>query len=130
MATERGLDLGDVHATGPKGIITKEDILNAKPSPTRTESPVSASKPKESAAVVQQPVQGVDYVDIPLTQMRRVIAKRLLESKTTIPGIYFTVDCDLTEIDHLRQTLKASGTKVEKYASIDLHDCQSLGLCQ
>lgn len=52
------------------------------------------------------------YTDIPVTQIRRIIAERLSESKSTIPHIYFSADVHLDAIGPLREALKSQGTKV------------------
>ncbi len=51
------------------------------------------------------------YLPPPL-QVRKIIAKRLLESKTTIPHMYVSADVDLTAVNQLRESLKAQGIKV------------------
>lgn len=53
-----------------------------------------------------------DYIDIPLTNMRRTIARRLTESKSTIPHSYAITDCNMTSLLRLRRDLKAEGIKV------------------
>lgn len=71
-----------------------------------------------SPAGVSAPVipAGAAYVDIPVTGVRGVIAKRLLESKTTIPHYYLTVDCNVDKILELRarfnKSLEKSGAKL------------------
>ena len=56
--------------------------------------------------------EGPEYVDIPTTNMRKVIARRLLESKTTVPHMYASVDILLDDVLRMRKTLAAAGTKV------------------
>lgn len=123
--------MDQVVPTGQRGIITKDDILALilhKTTNTKTnksiedktqakdQDPVkkqtSQGVPDKTSEVVKEAEKGTGFVDLPLTQMRRVIAERLVLSKHTIPGIYLTIDCNLTEIEQLRQTLKNSGTKV------------------
>ena len=57
-------------------------------------------------------MQGERYRDIPVSQIRKIIAQRLLESKTTVPHYYVRATADLEAVTMLRQTLKAQGTKV------------------
>jgi pyruvate dehydrogenase E2 component (dihydrolipoamide acetyltransferase) len=71
-----------------------------------------------ASAGVSAPVMpaGAAYVDIPVSGVRGVIAKRLLESKTTIPHYYLTVDCNVDKILELRarfnKSLEKSGAKL------------------
>lgn len=54
----------------------------------------------------------MDYVDIPTTNIRRVIARRLVESKKTIPALYVRAEVDLDPVNALRGQLKAGEKKV------------------
>lgn len=77
MAEERGIDLNTVSGTGDNGRIIKRDIENHVP-----------SAPAASASVL-----GTEsYEDIPVTQMRKTIAKRLAQSKFTAPHFYLTME--------------------------------------
>lgn len=77
----------------------------------------SKSKPAKEA---QQPAagqagrkgRGVRYTDNPNSQMRKIIAQRLLESKQTIPSLYVTATADIDAVATLRQQLKDQGKKV------------------
>lgn len=119
------LDPSSVTATGPKGIITKGDVLEAVSSgvvraPAQPSTPVAA-KESESHRVetVAQPdvEEEKDYVDIPTTNMRKIIARRLLESKTTVPHMYIAADVVLDKILAMRKSLAANGIK------ISVNDC-------
>lgn len=106
MATEAGLDLRKVKGSGPGGRIIKRDIEEAldsgaataqapaaeAPKPATAPAPVQPSAPAP-APVAAAPAGGADKT-IPLTNMRRIIAERLLQSKTTIPHFYLTISVD------------------------------------
>src|SRR5688500_340563 len=85
LAAEAGLELRSVQGSGPGGRITKRDIEAAatQPAPAAGRAPARA-------------VSGADYEDIPLTQMRKTIAKRLATSLGPIPTFYLTIEVDMT----------------------------------
>jgi pyruvate dehydrogenase E2 component (dihydrolipoamide acetyltransferase) len=89
LAAEKGIDLKAVQGSGDDGRITKKDIENFKPS----------SQPQGKAIQQQRPgaPQQAQLIseDIPVSQMRKVIAKRLAESKFTAPHFYLTMSIDM-----------------------------------
>jgi len=111
-----------VAGTGPRGLVTKGDALAAaaggglKPSVSEKKkaaaAPANPSPASPPAAAPPASEDPAEYVDIPMTQMRRVIASRLLESKTTIPAMYMRMEVPLDEVTAMRNTLKEQGTKV------------------
>jgi len=91
LAKEKGVDLSLVHGTGDGGRIVKTDIDNFK-SPAQ---PAASSETKQSH-VLTPVVSGVEsYTDIPNSQMRGVIAKRLGESKFSAPHFYLTMEINM-----------------------------------
>lgn len=101
LATEKGIELSDIVGTGPNNRITKADVESHKP----------AAKPKRSAApaeTVAAPVSSTGaYTDIPLSNIRKVIATRLTESKQQIPHYYLTVEANVDKVMKLRQHLNS-----------------------
>jgi len=96
LAAEKGLDLKLIQGTGPHGRIIRADVEEA---PTRP-----ALSP--TLSVVQPaPDTGAAYDAIPNSNMRKVIARRLTESKQTVPHFYLTVDCELDELLALRKKI-------------------------
>ncbi|MET0393633.1 MAG: pyruvate dehydrogenase complex dihydrolipoamide acetyltransferase, partial [Chitinophagaceae bacterium] len=89
LAAEKGIDLKSVQGSGDGGRITKQDIDSYKPA-AKTEAPAE-SKPAAPAA----PAGQVSYEEVPVSQMRKVIAKRLAESKFTAPHFYLTMAIDM-----------------------------------
>lgn len=105
IAADKGIDLAGLTGTGPNGRIVKADLEGAKAAPT----PVAATAPK---APTPAPVAAIE-TDIPhevvkLSNMRKTIARRLTESKQTVPHIYLTVDVRLDALLKLRGELNAS----------------------
>jgi pyruvate dehydrogenase E2 component (dihydrolipoamide acetyltransferase) len=117
MAQQAGLDLGTIRGSGPQGRIVKSDIEAAL-------SPAHAAPPPAPAqsATAPQPVPAVPllskervvalagnppYSERPLNAMRRVIARRLTESKQTVPHFYLTIDCEIDALLKVRAELNA-----------------------
>lgn len=89
LAAEKGIDLKGVSGSGDGGRITKQDVDNYKPA-ARQETPAAS---KGSAPVA--PAGQVSFDEVPVSQMRKVIAKRLAESKFTAPHFYLTMAIDM-----------------------------------
>jgi 2-oxoglutarate dehydrogenase E2 component (dihydrolipoamide succinyltransferase) len=107
MAREHNIDLGQVSGSGLGGRITKQDVLafieghGAPPSPATT---ASASSP----APAPQRVASVPGDLVPLTQMRRIIAQRMIESRRTSAHVHCMFEVDITSIVHLRNKTKSA----------------------
>jgi pyruvate dehydrogenase E2 component (dihydrolipoamide acetyltransferase) len=101
IAEAQGLDIQTITGTGPEGRITKEDVER-----TIAEKTQAAPAPVKAEAG-REPERGTEgYEDIELTQMRRVIAQRLQESKATAPHFYVDVTADATALKQLKQDLQ------------------------
>ncbi|MEK6540992.1 MAG: pyruvate dehydrogenase complex dihydrolipoamide acetyltransferase [Pseudomonadota bacterium] len=103
LAATQGIDLSGVTGSGPGGRIVKADLAGAQPSAARAE-PVEASR----AAPATIPDYGIPHEAVKLSGMRKTIARRLTESKQTVPHIYLTVDIRLDALLKLRGELNAS----------------------
>lgn len=107
LAMEKGIDLTQIKGTGPEGRITKKDIDTFVPQKVITPSPAMAAAPSPvatpSPAVAAVPT-GV-FTDIPISNIRKVIAQRLLQSKQTIPHYYLSIDVNVGEVLQLRKEL-------------------------
>jgi pyruvate dehydrogenase E2 component (dihydrolipoamide acetyltransferase) len=91
LAKEKGIDLSQVHGSGDNGRITKADIDNFKPSQQAAAASQQSAKPAAQPVVSGQ--EG--YRDIDNSQMRKVIAKRLGESKFSAPHFYLTMEINM-----------------------------------
>ncbi len=92
LATEKGLDLSRISGTGPGGRIVAEDVENA---------PAGGGGGGGSLGLLPSPAAAGDE-SIKLSGMRRVIAERLLESKTTIPHFYLNIELDAEPLMNMR----------------------------
>jgi pyruvate dehydrogenase E2 component (dihydrolipoamide acetyltransferase) len=91
LAKEKGIDLSQVQGSGDNGRITKSDIDNFKPMQQQAASSQPSAKPATQPIVSGQ--EG--YHDIDNSQMRKVIAKRLGESKFSAPHFYLTMEINM-----------------------------------
>ncbi|CAK6449510.1 unnamed protein product [Pipistrellus nathusii] len=134
------LDASQGTATGPRGIFTKEDavklvqlkqagkVTETRPTPAppvAPTAPLPAKAPAPAAAPPSyprpmippvstpgQPNVAGTFTEIPASNIRRVIAKRLTESKSTVPHAYATADCDVGAVLKVRQNLVKDDIKV------------------
>jgi pyruvate dehydrogenase E2 component (dihydrolipoamide acetyltransferase) len=120
MAQQAGLDLAAITGSGPQGRIVKVDIeaalsggraTPAAARPILQPQPAPAAAPAAAPALSKERVLALagnpPYTERPLTAMRRVIARRLTESKQTVPHFYLTVDCEIDELLKFRSELNA-----------------------
>ena len=96
IAKEKGIDLSQVSGSADGGRIIKKDIENFKPAAAAPAKAAEASAPAEKAAPVLAAYIGEEkYTEKPVSQMRKVIAKRLSESLFTAPHFYLTMSIDM-----------------------------------
>jgi pyruvate dehydrogenase E2 component (dihydrolipoamide acetyltransferase) len=120
LAKEAGLDLSAVSGSGPHGRIVKTDVEKAAASGGAKAAPSAAAaagapapalaKGQSDEAVLKLFEQG-SYELVPHDGMRKVIAKRLVESKQTVPHFYVSVDCELDTLLALRAQLNAAASE-------------------
>jgi pyruvate dehydrogenase E2 component (dihydrolipoamide acetyltransferase) len=105
LAAEKGIDLKAVQGSGDDGRITKKDIENFKPS-SQPAPAQAADRGSQGARSQQAAPQGqVSFDEVPVTQMRKVIAKRLAESKFTAPHFYLTMSINMDKAVESRAKL-------------------------
>jgi len=97
IAKDKGIDLAQVAGSAEGGRIIKKDIENFKPAvvPAKTDAAPAASEKAGAAPVIPTYVGEVKFTEQPVSQMRKVIAKRLAESLFTAPHFYLTVSIDM-----------------------------------
>jgi pyruvate dehydrogenase E2 component (dihydrolipoamide acetyltransferase) len=99
LAAERGVDLASLGGSGPGGRIIKRDVEGA---------PGMSAAPAGARAPVRAATDG-DYRDVPLTQIRKTIARRLSESIGPIPTFYLTAEFDLERASEMRTAMAELG---------------------
>jgi len=90
LASEKGIDISKVQGSGDNGRIIKQDVDNYKAG-----SEPAKAETKSSSSIPQVPAGKESYEEVPVSQMRKVIAKRLAESKFTSPHFYVTMAIDM-----------------------------------
>ncbi|XP_048838717.1 dihydrolipoyllysine-residue acetyltransferase component of pyruvate dehydrogenase complex, mitochondrial [Brienomyrus brachyistius] len=106
LAAEKGIDLSQVSGSGPDGRISKKDIegfVPPKVAPAVPAAPGAPSLGVPTPAVAAVPTG--TFTDIPITNIRRVIAQRLMQSKQTIPHYYLSVNIKMDQVLDLRKEL-------------------------
>nr|KJB73419.1 hypothetical protein B456_011G233300 [Gossypium raimondii] len=117
LISEYGLDASSLKASGPHGTLLKGDVLAAiksgkgspKISPSEKSKPSPQTSSQKSPSVRPEskaPQQSDSFEDLPNTQIRKVIARRLLESKQTTPHLYLSSDVVLDPLLSFRKELK------------------------
>ncbi|MDP3079315.1 MAG: 2-oxo acid dehydrogenase subunit E2, partial [Brevundimonas sp.] len=127
IARENSIDISSIAGSGPHGRIVQADVQAAiaggakaapaaKAAPGATPAPApAAAKPMSDDAVLKLFEEG-SYELIPHDNMRKTIARRLVEAKSTIPHFYLTLDCDIDALLKLRGEINAAAPvqKTEK----------------
>ncbi|XP_076067374.1 pyruvate dehydrogenase protein X component-like isoform X3 [Oratosquilla oratoria] len=138
-----GLGEEQVPPSGPHGKLLKGDVLklvkekNIQPIALASVPPPEAPKPAAAApAPVATPAPvvkpGDGYQDIELTNMRRTIAKRLMQSKGSVAHSYGTIDCSVDKLVNMRKQFKKDGFKVSmndliiKAVAVALQQCPEM----
>ncbi|MBK7925058.1 MAG: 2-oxo acid dehydrogenase subunit E2 [Gemmatimonadetes bacterium] len=103
MAAEQGLDLARLQGSGPEGRIVVRDLAAAPP---------AASAPSTPGAVASWRPSGAAFTDVPLTQIRKTIARRLAESIGPVPTFYLTTEVDMERVAEAREALNETARRL------------------
>ena len=102
MAKDLGYDIGKVPGSGELGRVTKRDVENFKPSAAAP----SAGAGKVAAPIVLPAVVGQEsFEEVPVSQMRKTIARRLAESKFSAPHFYLTMEINMDKAIEARKSI-------------------------
>jgi pyruvate dehydrogenase E2 component (dihydrolipoamide acetyltransferase) len=102
LANDKGIQLGSIQGSGPGGRIVKRDVENAKA------TAATAGAAARSAATDRLATEG-DFKDVPLTLIRKTIARRLAESNGPVPTFFLTAEFDATRAAEMRTQLLEMG---------------------
>lgn len=119
IAKESGVDIAAVKGTGPHGRVVQRDVEAALASggvkaaaPKAEAVSATAPKPMSDDAVLKLFEEGT-YEIVPHDGMRKTIARRLVESKQTVPHFYLTIDCELDALLALRSQINAAAPMIK-----------------
>ncbi|MBV9578507.1 MAG: 2-oxo acid dehydrogenase subunit E2 [Chloroflexi bacterium] len=131
LAAEHGLDLSGISGSGPQGRVVRADVeaaVNGPAAPQSAQPPANGQSPEgqptetpeqpapESSGAREQPASppaATDDERIPLSQMRRTIARRLADSKRTVPHFYLTTTVDATDLGALRTQINQQADNIK-----------------
>ncbi|KAL1749072.1 2-oxoacid dehydrogenases acyltransferase-domain-containing protein [Schizophyllum fasciatum] len=116
IALEKGIPLAKVKGSGPEGRILREDVEKYKP-----EAAAGAGAPAGVSGGAPA-VSPEEYTDTPLSNMRRVIGQRLLQSKVEVPHYYLTVDINMDKVLKLREVFNKTLAEKDKGAKLSVND--------
>jgi pyruvate dehydrogenase E2 component (dihydrolipoamide acetyltransferase) len=109
IAKDKGINLADVKGSGENGRIVKKDVENYTPAPAAAAAEATPTQTTQTATplATYTPVGEESYEEVKNSQMRKVIAKRLGESKFTAPHYYLTIELDMDSAIASRKTINA-----------------------
>jgi pyruvate dehydrogenase E2 component (dihydrolipoamide acetyltransferase) len=114
LAKEAGIDLGRIQGSGPHGRVIARDVEAAKSgkglvAPAPGAAPIAVQAPSDEK--IRALFEPGSYDVVPHDNIRKVIARRLLEAKLTIPHFYLTLDCDIGKLLAAREEINAAAPK-------------------
>ena len=107
IAKDKGINLADVKGSGENGRIVKKDVESYTPTTAVVEATPTQTIQTVTPLATYTPVGEESYEDVKNSQMRKVIAKRLGESKFTAPHYYLTIELDMDNAIASRKTINA-----------------------
>ena len=117
IAAEKGVDLKGIKGSGPNGRIVKADVEGAKPGAAPAAAPAGIPR---AAPAAQPVVTAPGDQRIPHTAVRKVIARRMLESKQTVPHFYLTMEMEIDALLAARAAINVLAEK--KGAKVSVND--------
>ena len=121
LAKEAGLDIASIAGSGPHGRVVERDVKaaiaggGAKKAPAPQAAAAAPSAPAIAPGMSDETIKKLfeagSFEEVPHDSMRKVIARRLVEAKQTIPHFYLTVDCKLDALLAAREAINAAAPK-------------------
>jgi pyruvate dehydrogenase E2 component (dihydrolipoamide acetyltransferase) len=123
-ASELGVDLAGVRGSGPGGRIVAQDVERAQAeAATQPQKAATAAAPQpaeKAAPAPQVSAEDDPYAEEEPSRLRRALARAMVESKTTVPHFYLTIDVDADPLLRLRAEINGIGPETPKFSVTDL----------
>jgi pyruvate dehydrogenase E2 component (dihydrolipoamide acetyltransferase) len=120
IAADKGIDLAGLKGSGPNGRIVKADVESAKPgAPAAAPAAAPKAAPRPAAPAAQPIFTAPGDQRIPHTAVRKVIARRMLESKQTVPHFYLTVEYEIDALLAARAAINEVARKKDARVSVN-----------
>lgn len=124
LAEEKGINLSQVEGSGDNGRIIKRDVDEFKPSAQPAPAAEKAqAAPAPAKAPAPEAAPAGNYEDLPISQMRKTIARRLSDSLFTAPHFYLTMEINMDKAMALRPTLNAVSTSKISFNDMVIKAC-------
>ena len=113
IAANKGIELSQLKGSGPRGRIVKMDVEGFTGASAALEAGATSSAPQ---LIGDQKVNefGMVYSEIPNNNIKKITAKRLQESKSTVPHFYLTIECQIDELMRTRKIMNDQGAKLKE----------------
>jgi pyruvate dehydrogenase E2 component (dihydrolipoamide acetyltransferase) len=106
LAKDKGYDISKIQGSGEHGRVTKSDVENYKPAAEAKPAAATGKEGKSAAPIVLPQVIGKEsFEEVPVSQMRKTIAKRLAESKFSAPHFYLTMEINMDKAMEARKSI-------------------------
>src|SRR5262249_32801876 len=123
IAAEHTLDITQLHGTGPNGRIIREDVEAAlQRGQIPVQQPAAIVPPAAPAVPLPATRPGAEVEAVPLSQMRKTIARRLQQSMQTAPHFYITVAIDATRLGEFRASVNDYAATLPEPLKISYND--------
>ncbi|MGE5151395.1 MAG: pyruvate dehydrogenase complex dihydrolipoamide acetyltransferase [Rhodospirillaceae bacterium] len=120
IAADKGIDLANLKGSGPNGRIVKADVESAKPgAPAAAPTAAPKAAPRPAAPAAQPIFTAPGDQRIPHTAVRKVIARRMLESKQTVPHFYLTAEYEIDALLAARAAINEVARKRDARVSVN-----------
>lgn len=128
LASQKGISVKNIMGSGDNGRIIKRDIDNYVPAAQSAQNPIAAvNTPAPTPAAASQPVATAttqeSHKDIPVTQMRKIIAQRLGESMFTAPHFYLTMTINMDNAMEARKAINNVATTKVSFNDMIIKAC-------